>query len=1767
MIGSDEVSIQPDLDAFSVVVSTNDLNPQRKSMLRNYLLSFGGSSPSTCNFPQLPVASKTKDSMFGCCGNKSQHLPELLQGNEMLVIDCPVKLALHSSCRDKLISQLSRRNYFYKAAEEGSGLCFHPRFASTKPPYSVLVDAVLDSCTVSPMETGQYNTSCSMIHVGNMGFRLPITSNRSMGPLLDHTNSMKSCGLKFEILQLDIAFVLKAPADHLIVASKSRNPKRDSSSLLQGTKTKVFPLHRLPEWGSEKIKSIDVEGTILVKKDKWDEDNLDINITDGSNDEITDLYLCNENSHRSMTREEIEISSSSIHSVKGYSTISHVQLQPRNQFPLSLKSMYGIGERSIETLQTLVLNVNKMLHHSFSAVREHGIGFRIEVSIRPPEQDSLRYNGHFNDFLMLACLVVKEFCNRENKPKLSLMRTRGIETQVMRLSSEVMSMIRYRQEMKFKDLYPEHRVTDWLRYQLSRLLITMGISPSYGVKYMNDWIGDSFRFDPFHHMLVSDSIPKSVVHKNALRQMLSSLSMKLRKVGFSSKGMSTLVEFIEKAGVLSSRDVYTKLSFQDKHLLSNVLFADIIPEMSKYLSSGNSKMRKEKDNKEEGVTFYKRWRNKVVEEETFEHEDDNSPRWWEEYQSSFSLSTIDEMIEKCPMPDHPLSIGIVLFLEMSTLWNPKRVGFMSIVSNFILGCHECSGLGYKEIVNVNVTKLLSDSSRGEMLSRDNLKLICSVLLGHSRGSRNLSQMEYMLMLCHHYQFPMSGKDLREEASHAMDAKNKVLNSSLFADVAVIIGMDSKKTLYYRNMDNVVVDVPHQREVMTANDGSIRFDRKLQSIKLYFLLTQVFVCPGEHSYRLNLHDNVSELENLQTAFLDSSGHCNGMFEHSRTLSDLEQKHNFLLLWHDSSLNGMVMANKTIPEVILPMSCLTFQRDLLFINQASGSSTFYKYMNNRSIMYSWNSCDVKTKVAAEVIVQREDSILEWMDVTTKSIPVSKFVGSNTFQSTNAIGMKGNETQTALQGMTVKKINLSSIPNRKRGRKGQSFYSAMLKQMSSIDPDYIEGVKSDEDSLGLLSFMEELSVMMINSRWDSCFHPSVTENCAELKMPLKVLAKQMKENGFGNYNHNMMCPIACMKYSNMIIGVHEYKDKCKSSYFYALNQQSLKVECRKEVGYCLLSNCSQVLYYYTSEAKTDYYLPQDLSSEMLSWNKWQYVDSIKGIYSHLSIFRFEWILMRIQEACDMSCIFFRKQLVESDYRPEPPDVAIIPFSVVSKSNQFQYFMKNGNEVMSVLIIFPATGGDHTWDACVIHHPEVDEIQMKDAARYILKGAPPGSNYTLHAISGLLANTCESSFYTLFYIYLGSRCKTLVFFFVAMDTLKKQTCLWMKIKEWLHFILVHKKKPSVPWLSDSTLNSIESRVAEFPFIESDWETSISLDKRNDSKESILDGQPTRKRKLGGHNVSQRKRRILNGIINEGNMCYMIVILQMMYPMRVIRDACSTVSTSNKDLLSSYGDKERKPLREIFLILEGLQDVFNSMNSTNAPVSISKFKNHLTSTRLFNDFDNSEQHDSHHLLIILLNLLCHSSCIQTSAIKDAIQSTVDCHLQCSSCGMERIISDDKSNILELFIAGTTLQECWDFHFKVESVNDWMCNCCKTKTIVFKQFHYHRREILILTLKRYNAEREKVTTVVDFPINGFEVSCDSTSGEENTEQIKYDLFGVINHMGNDGDGHYTVYLKRDGCWHEFNDHQVSGMEEKEIVSQHAYILIFVLGCKYNDLID
>lgn len=69
---------------------------------------------------------------------------------------------------------------------------------------------------------------------------------------------------------------------------------------------------------------------------------------------------------------------------------------------------------------------------------------------------------------------------------------------------------------------------------------------------------------------------------------------------------------------------------------------------------------------------------------------------------------------------------------------------------------------------------------------------------------------------------------------------------------------------------------------------------------------------------------------------------------------------------------------------------------------------------------------------------------------------------------------------------------------------------------------------------------------------------------------------------------------------------------------------------------------------------------------------------------------------------------------------------------------------------------------------------------------------------------------------------------------------------------------------------------------------------------------------------------------------------------------------------------------------------------------------------------------------------------------------------------------------------------------------------------------------------------------VDFPLQGLDlteyvISCDlpDSNSEANAEgkHILYDLFGISNHSGGTGGGHYTAYCKnpKTGKWYDFDD--------------------------------
>lgn len=146
-----------------------------------------------------------------------------------------------------------------------------------------------------------------------------------------------------------------------------------------------------------------------------------------------------------------------------------------------------------------------------------------------------------------------------------------------------------------------------------------------------------------------------------------------------------------------------------------------------------------------------------------------------------------------------------------------------------------------------------------------------------------------------------------------------------------------------------------------------------------------------------------------------------------------------------------------------------------------------------------------------------------------------------------------------------------------------------------------------------------------------------------------------------------------------------------------------------------------------------------------------------------------------------------------------------------------------------------------------------------------------------------------------------------------------------------------------------------------------------------------------------------------------------------------------------------------------------------------------------------------------------------------------------------------------------TLEDCLAEYTKEEQLGEedlWYCPNCKKHQQATKKLDIWRLpDILVVHLKRFSHTRtwrDKIDALVDFPIHGLDLSGKILKEEDRNENV-YDLFGVSNHMGGLGGGHYTAYAKNEktGDWYNFDDSHVSAVGNVEsIKSSSAYLLFY-----------
>ncbi len=190
------------------------------------------------------------------------------------------------------------------------------------------------------------------------------------------------------------------------------------------------------------------------------------------------------------------------------------------------------------------------------------------------------------------------------------------------------------------------------------------------------------------------------------------------------------------------------------------------------------------------------------------------------------------------------------------------------------------------------------------------------------------------------------------------------------------------------------------------------------------------------------------------------------------------------------------------------------------------------------------------------------------------------------------------------------------------------------------------------------------------------------------------------------------------------------------------------------------------------------------------------------------------------------------------------------------------------------------------------------------------------------------------------------------------------------------------------------------------------------------------------------------------------------------------------------------------------------------------------------------------------------------SMITDIFTGVYMNEITCLKCSTKNV-RFETFNILPISIPTETceLKDCLKNFSASESLsgdNKYQCETCKELTDAEKRvFLWDTPELLVVQLKRFNNNGRivrKNNSTVKYPIK--DLTFEDNYHEYRPRNYKYNLYGVVYHMGSLSGGHYISYTKNpfNNEWYKYNDshafHIPEENLEKEIMDSGSYILFY-----------
>lgn len=157
-----------------------------------------------------------------------------------------------------------------------------------------------------------------------------------------------------------------------------------------------------------------------------------------------------------------------------------------------------------------------------------------------------------------------------------------------------------------------------------------------------------------------------------------------------------------------------------------------------------------------------------------------------------------------------------------------------------------------------------------------------------------------------------------------------------------------------------------------------------------------------------------------------------------------------------------------------------------------------------------------------------------------------------------------------------------------------------------------------------------------------------------------------------------------------------------------------------------------------------------------------------------------------------------------------------------------------------------------------------------------------------------------------------------------------------------------------------------------------------------------------------------------------------------------------------------------------------------------------------------------------------------------------------------------------------TMKECLNSAFESETIEDYSCDKCKTKSKAVITTKISRLPpIVILTLKRFTNAGQKVRGKIAWDINNLDfepwMAFKRDPFTDTREHTSYETYAVVEHHGSLHGGHYFMFARQQEQWVQYDDSSVTNVHPDIVVTPDSYIAFLVQShskkTQYDDFVS